>query len=302
MFSSLNAPFIGISQLRGIVLQIAINGMVSVKVENTLGRVPNRSNRRISVQRNRGAWILCSAALRATDCAGKSVAERSAGDAILGDYGGNVAVGGYVERYVRGADVWGGAYAGGVGDFRGGALFDGDLVARGQREIDGGDGGGDVEGDVVFFRQDCDSVRANLVSGVAIRGYSVGAHDYGTNAAGPEEVAHHVVGDQRERDTFLIELPGSQARALQIGARFGNENFDLITSFDRYADHAERGADSGGGERAGIALGHDAAGFGHERGAELSDAAVSGAAFFVNEQRFLHHGCANSLQVGCAIP
>jgi hypothetical protein len=61
-------------------------------------------------------------------------------NSVLGDYGGDVAVGSYVEGYLRGADVWGCAYTGCVRDFRGGAFFDGDLVTRGEREVDSGGG------------------------------------------------------------------------------------------------------------------------------------------------------------------
>lgn len=63
------------------------------------------------------------------NCDWKSLAEGRVSDAIFCDYGGDVTRGGYVEGDVGGADVWGGADAGGVGDFRRGALFDGDLVA-----------------------------------------------------------------------------------------------------------------------------------------------------------------------------
>ncbi len=72
-------------------------------------------------------------------------------NAVFRDDGGDVAVRGYVEGDVGGADVWGDADAGRVRDFCWGAFFDGDLVAGGEREIDGGDGGGDVERDVIFF-------------------------------------------------------------------------------------------------------------------------------------------------------
>lgn len=69
------------------------------------------------------------------DCNWKSCAERSTGDAIFCDYGSDIAVGSYVEGDVRGADVWGGPYAGCVRDFCWGALFNGDLIAAREREI-----------------------------------------------------------------------------------------------------------------------------------------------------------------------
>ena len=60
---------------------------------------------------------------------GKDFAEGRPRYAILRDYGGDVAVGSYVEGDVSGADVWGGAYAGCMRDFCRGALFDGNLIA-----------------------------------------------------------------------------------------------------------------------------------------------------------------------------
>ena len=81
----------------------------------------------------------------------KSVAERSAGYAVLCDNGGDVARWSYVESYVGGGDVRGSADSGCVRDFVWGALFDGDLIAAGERQINGGDGRGDVERDVIFF-------------------------------------------------------------------------------------------------------------------------------------------------------
>src|SRR5580700_4930208 len=89
-------------------------------------------------------------------------------DAVFRDDGGDVALGGYVEGDVGGADVWG----------------DGDLGAGGEREIDGGDGGGDVERDVIFFGQDSDAVRADFVGGVTVGGDAVGADYDGPDAAG----------------------------------------------------------------------------------------------------------------------
>ena len=70
---------------------------------------------------------------------------RGAGDAALGDDGGDVLVGGDVESRVLDGDAFGSeADAGYFGDLGGGALLDGDLVAGGQREVEGGDGRGDV--------------------------------------------------------------------------------------------------------------------------------------------------------------
>src|ERR1700743_2024822 len=88
----------------------------------------------------------------------QAVAEGRFGDAAFGDDGGDVFVRRDVEGRVRGLDIGGDVNAGDVGDFVRAALFDGDGFARGEREIESGDGRGDVEGDVVLAREDGDAV------------------------------------------------------------------------------------------------------------------------------------------------
>ena len=50
-------------------------------------------------------------------------------------------------------------------------------------EVEGGPGGGDVEGDVVLFGEDGDAVGADLVGDVSVGGDAVGADDDGLDAA-----------------------------------------------------------------------------------------------------------------------
>ena len=70
-----------------------------------------------------------------------------------------------------------------VGDLVGVALLDRDVGAVGDGEVDGGERGGDVEGDVVRACQDGDAVGADLVGGVAVGGDAVGADDDGVDLA-----------------------------------------------------------------------------------------------------------------------
>ena len=110
--------------------------------------------------------------------------EGGAEDAALGDDGGDVLRRGDVEGGVLDADAVGGdLHAVDVGDFAGGALFDGDVVAGGGGEVDGVEGRGDVEGDAVLLGEDGDGVGADLVGGVAVGGDAVGADDDGLDAA-----------------------------------------------------------------------------------------------------------------------
>ncbi len=87
-----------------------------------------------------------------------------------------------------------------MGDFGGGALFDGDVLAVGHGKIEGGDGRGDVEGHVVFFGEYSDLVGADFVGGVAVGGDAVGAGDDSTHFSRFQEMADHVVRDERKGD------------------------------------------------------------------------------------------------------
>jgi len=115
-----------------------------------------------------------------------------------------------------------------VGDFGGGALLDGNVIAVGYREIEGGNGSGDIKGDVVFSGEDGDLVRADFVGGVAVGGDAVGSGDYGADFARLQKMADHVVGNERERNAAFVEFPRGEAGALQIGTRFGHEDVQLL--------------------------------------------------------------------------
>src|SRR3982074_2876241 len=89
---------------------------------------------------------------------------------------------------------------------------------RGDRGGEGGPGGGDVEGDVVFFCEDGDAVGADLVGDVAVGGDAVCADDDGLDAALQHERGGHVVAEDGGGDVVLHQLPRGEARALQEGA------------------------------------------------------------------------------------
>ena len=97
----------------------------------------------------------------------------------------------------------------------------------------GGNRRGDVERHVVFFREHSDLIGADLVGGVAVGGDAVRAGDDRADFSGLQEVAHHVVGDERERDAAFVEFPGGEARALKIGTRFGNEDVKFLSLLER---------------------------------------------------------------------
>src|SRR6266702_3469063 len=199
---------------------------------------------------------------------------------------------------MRGVDVGGNAHALEMGDFGGGALFDGDVLAVGDGKVEGGDGRGDVERNVVFLGEDGDLVGADLVCGVAVGRDAVGAGDDGSNLSGLEEVTDHVVGDERKRNATFVELPGREARALKIGSSFRNKDVQLSALLEGDADNAERRADAARGERAGVALGHDLAFTRHEFRAVAADGSVGGALFEMNLLRFFDPALLDFREVG----
>src|ERR1700679_267871 len=105
--------------------------------------------------------------------------------------------------------------------------------------VDGGPGGGDVEGDAVFFGEDGDAVGADLVGGVAVGGDAVGADDDGLDAALGHQVRGHVVAEDSGGDVVLHQLPRGEARALQEGAGFVGEDVDFVAAFYSRADDSE---------------------------------------------------------------
>src|SRR5713226_5269885 len=128
---------------------------------------------------------------------------------------------------MRGVNVGGNAHALEMGDFGGGTFFDGDVLAIGNRKVERGDRRSDIKRHVVFFGEDSDLVSADFVGGVAVGGDAVGAGDNGSDLSGLEEVTGHVVGDERKRNAALLELPGGEARTLNIGASFRNKDVQL---------------------------------------------------------------------------
>ena len=217
------------------------------------------------------------------------IGERGAGDAAFGEDGGDVARGGDVECGMGGVYVGGDANALEMSDFGGGTLFDGDVLAIGDGKIKSGNRGGDVKGDVVFPGEDGDLVGADLVGGVAVSGDAVRAGDDRADFYGLQEVSNHIIGDKREGDAAFVQFPGGEARALEVGPSFGDEDVEFFALFKGNTDDAEGGADAASGERASVALGHDVAFAGHEFSAEPADGFVDGLFFEMNQLGFLHH-------------
>src|SRR5690348_15640020 len=206
---------------------------------------------------------------------------RGASDATLGEDRSNVARGSNVERWIRGMNVRRDTDALQVCDFGSGTFLNGDVIAVRDGEIESGYGSGDVKRDVVFLGKNGDLISADFVGGVAVGGNPVGSCDDGADIAGLQKVAHHIVGDERKRDAALVEFPGGEARALEIGTCFGNQDVDFLALFEGDADYAKSRADSARGERAGIALSHHMAASRHEFRTKAANGFVSGFFFQV---------------------
>ena len=166
------------------------------------------------------------------------------------------------------------------------ALLDGNLAAVGRGEIDGRNRRGYVERDAVLFGEDGYGVGADFVGHVSVGGDAVGAYYDGSDFALLHHGSGHVVGDDGGGDAVFHQFPGGEARALQKGARLVGVDVNLLACFDGRADHAERGAVAGGGERSGIAVGEHAAAGRHERCAVASHGLIGGDVFGVHALGF----------------
>ena len=185
-----------------------------------------------------------------------------------------------------------------VGDFDFGALLDGDGVAVGRSEVDGGPGRGDEEGDAVLLREDCDSVGADFVGDVAVGGDTVRSDDDGLDFALAHEAGSHVVAKDGGGNAVVHELPRGEAGALQERPRFIGVDMDLVALLDGGADDAERRAVATGGQGAGIAVGEDAAGAGQQCCSMGTHAAAGGNVFVVHAQGFSDERGSDAVRCG----
>ena len=177
-----------------------------------------------------------------------------------------------VDRHVVGRDL----HAVDHGHFLPGALFDGDGVARGRVEVDGGGGGHAVAGDAVLLGQHGQLVGADLVGRIAVGRDAVGAEEHHIHPAGAHQVAGRVVGDQMHGDAGLHQLPGGQARALQPRAGFVHPDMHRVALLPGGAHHTQGGAVVHRGQRAGVAVVQDVGAVRHHGRAVGAHAPVDG--------------------------
>ncbi len=99
-------------------------------------------------------------------------------------------------------------------------------------------------------------IGADLVRGIPVGGHTVRTHDDLPDDARAHEIPGHVVGDEGHAYVIFQELPGRQARPLQIRTRFTGVHLDAFAFLHGGANDAERGSVAARGEGPGVAVRH----------------------------------------------
>ena len=87
------------------------------------------------------------------------------------------------------------------------ALFDRNRVAGRQRKVQRRNRRGDIERDFILVREHGHRIRADLVRRIAIGRDAIRSDDNRAYAARFQKMPDHVVGDERQRDSGLLQLP-----------------------------------------------------------------------------------------------
>ena len=166
------------------------------------------------------------------------------------------------------------------------ALFYHNLIAAGDRHVEGGDGRGDVEGDAVVARERREGVGADFIRHVAVGGDAVGSDDDGVDGAAPHERPRRRIRDEARLYPFAPQLPRGEARALQQRAGFCGVNALQPVLRPRRADDSERRPVAAGRKRARVAVSERAASPRDELRAVDADSPVAFDVFAVDARRF----------------
>src|SRR5438876_10391906 len=102
-----------------------------------------------------------------------------------------------------------------------------------------------------------DAIRADLISDIAISGDAISPDKDGLNAAPAHEMTDHIVGNQGQRDAFLLQLPGCQTCPLKDGAGLIDKDMEVFTRFMRDIHGGESCAPTSGSYSAGITMRQD---------------------------------------------
>ena len=118
----------------------------------------------------------------------------------------------------------------------------------------------------MVVREHRESVRADLVGGVAVRGDAVGAGDHAVDLTARHQRGSGRVDDHRMRDARLLELPRGQARTLEQRARLVDPDVIEQATLVRCDERADGAAVSARREAACVAMRQRACAGGQEVG------------------------------------
>ena len=144
-----------------------------------------------------------------------------------------------------------------IGDFLGGALLNMDVGSGGGREVNGGGGGADVEGDAVVFGENGDAGGADLVRDVAVGSDAVTADEDGVDPAVLHDGGCHVVADEGDVHAGGTEFVCGEAGALEERTCFVGVDFKIVAFLMTEVHDGGCSAVFGGGKLASVAVGEE---------------------------------------------
>src|SRR5690606_36557199 len=106
-------------------------------------------------------------------------------------------------------------------------------------QVDGAGRYDGVEGHAVLFGDDGQFVGADLIGDVAVGRGTVGADQYDVNLTCAQEMARGVIGDDVERNSALLELPGGEARTLQARPCLVYQHMNVLALLMRRENDAQ---------------------------------------------------------------
>ena len=140
------------------------------------------------------------------------------------------------------------------GYFRGIPLFDGDLTAVVQSEIEGRDGRGHIKRHLMVVSPDGHTVGADFVGDIAVGRDAVGTHHDEIDFALGHERSRGVIGDQGMGNAQFHKFPGGEAGALQNWPGLVHKNMDFFARLPGSPDNPDGSAVAACGQTAGVAV------------------------------------------------
>ncbi len=107
------------------------------------------------------------------------------------------------------------------------------------------------------FRQNAQTVGANLVGRIAVGRDSIGAGENRVNSSLLHQETRHIIADNGHFDAGLPELPGRQAGPLHQRSRLIGIDVEALAFVVRLVQHGKGGPLAGGGQGPGVAVGQD---------------------------------------------